>query len=73
MKENQPTLHDTIHERFIEAEDKKYAIDFTDCAGDEKKDRHVRFDSQRCCVSQTLNGVEELAKKMDWPEIPGRR
>jgi predicted transposase YbfD/YdcC len=63
VKENQSTLYDTIHERFIEAEDKQFMEDFTDCAVDDKKDRHGRFDKQRCYVSQTLKGIEGITDK----------
>ena len=59
VKDNQPTLHEAIHERFINAESTDFATDFVSSAvPPDAAPRHGT--AVTCRVSQNLEGFERL-------------
>ena len=65
VKDNQPTLHETIHNRFVEAESTEFTTDFSDSAVPPDAIRHGT--AVTCRVSQNLEGLESLTE--DWKAL----
>nr|WP_238385037.1 ISAs1 family transposase [Hahella chejuensis] len=62
VKHNQHTLHEGIHDLYIEAEAKGFTEDFTDSVTEEG-DKHGRIDKLHCRVTHRFSGLGALADK----------
>jgi predicted transposase YbfD/YdcC len=66
VKDNQPTLHEAIHDLYLDSECKGFTEDFSDLVLEEG-DKHGRVDRRTCRVSTLVEGLGVLTGK--WPGV----